>query len=194
MKFRRHFSVFALAWAVAVGVLSDILLVSAFRKIELDTEKGSPIPAFFIVPAVFALADILLISGFSLLLTRRLRRRYISLDGHREYAFFRNHVCILAAGAAANTLLLLNRYYSVMEILKKDERRRLHLMFSDNEALRDRRLSELDSLISRCGTAAVIVTVLMILLKAAGYLFSARRLVKTYHKNARSGYSQEVKI
>ena len=67
-------------------------------------------------------------------------------------------------------------------------------MFSDNEALRDRRLSELDSLISLYGALAVTVTVLMILLKAAGYLFSARQLVKTYHKNARSGYSQEVKI
>ena len=193
-EIKKHFLVFSLAWATIVAVLSDILLISTFRSIRLDPEKGSSYAGVFLVPLAFSAANLLLIGGFSVFAVRVLRRRYHSLGGLREYAFFRNYVLILAGAAAANSVLLYNRYRAVMDILFSDEKRRINLMYSSEIPVRDKHLSELRDIISRYDTLALISAIVIALFKAAGYLFTARRLVRSYHKNARSGYSQEVRL
>lgn len=192
MKFKHHFRIFTLAWAVTVLTVSDILLVSLFRSIDFNIEDPSPVPAMILVPAAFAAAGRLLIEVFSRLLVKRLRRHYLILEGVTEYAFFRNFVLLLAAGAAANTVLLYTRYRSVTELLIKEEERRIRLMHSSEPAYLEQCLDTLARRISTCDTAAVIITVLLVIVKAAAYLFLARGLVRTYHKNVHTAYSQEV--
>ena len=194
MKFKRHFRIFALAWVLAVMTVSDILLISAFRGIVLDTDRKAPYPAMILVPAGFAAAGRLLAGLFPLLLIRRLRRSYLALEGVTEYTFFRNFALTLAVGAAANTVLLYVRYRSVMELLIKDEERRLHLLFSSEPERLEGYLAALTDRVSSCNTVAVIMTVLLIIGKAAAYLFMARGLVKSYHKHARTGYAPPSEI
>ncbi|MBR4555828.1 MAG: hypothetical protein IKO27_09590 [Ruminococcus sp.] len=192
MRFKRHFWVFALAWAFAVLAVSDILLISAFRNIDLDTDRMSPVWMMIIVSFAFAALGRMLAEVFPRLLIRRLRRNYLALEGVGEYAFFRNYALVLALGAAANTVFLYFRYRSVMEILIKDEDRRLRLMYSSDNAYLLRRLQAMSERVDACDVTAVILTVLLLLLKAAAYLFLARALVAGYHKHARSAYAQEV--
>ena len=192
MRFKRNFWIFALAWAVTVCAVSDILLISAYRDIPLDTDRVSPVWAMILIPTVFAAAGRVLIGIFPRLLIRKLRRSYQALEGVTEYAFFRNFVLVTALGAAANTLLLYARYRSVTELLIKDEDRRLRMLFSNDPAYLARRLEAFASRVSTCDTAAVIMTVLLFIGKAAAYLFLARGLVRTYHKHAHTAYAQEV--
>ncbi len=188
MKFKRYFLAFALFWALAVCVISDILLISAFRQLPLDTGKHTPIAEMILLPTGFAAADWGLIMLFSRLLVRRMRRRMAAIEGTGEYAFFRNYVILLAAGAIANTALLLGRFRSVTAILEKEEIRRLSLLCSGQPAYREQRLEALSERLSFCSGAAVFMLIFLILLKAAGYLYIARSLVKTYHKHSMTAY------
>ena len=189
MKFKRHFRIFSLAWAVLVLTVSDILLISAFRGIDLNTGNSSPVLSMILVPAGFAAAARLLTGIFPRLLIKRLRRHYLALEGVTEYTFFRNFVLILTVGAAANTVWLYTRYRSVMEILIKDEERRLRMMHSSDPAYLEQCLDALTQRISTCDTTAVIMTVLLIILKAAACLFLARGLVRTYQRNVYLAYT-----
>ncbi|MBQ7186401.1 MAG: hypothetical protein IJR91_02085 [Ruminococcus sp.] len=189
MKFKLHFRIFTLAWAVTVLVLSDVFLISSFRSITLDPEKSSPLPMMISVPTAFAAAGIALVGVFSRLVIRRLRRHYFSLEGVTEYTFFRNFVLILAAGAAANTLLLYTRYRAVAEMLLKEEDRHIRLMYSDQPDYLQQCLSALADRVSACNTTAVIMTVLLFAAKAAACLFLARGMVRTYQRNVRLAYT-----
>ena len=189
MKFKLHFRIFTLAWAVTVLILSDVFLISCFRSIVLDPEKPSPVLMMTIVPTAFAAVGISLVGVFSRLLIRRLRRHYFSLEGVTEYAFFRNFVLILAAGAAANTLLLYTRYRSVTDILVKEEDRHIRLMYSGEPDYMQHCLDALSDRLSSCNTAAIIITVLLFIAKAAACLFLARGMVKTYQRNVHLAYT-----
>ena len=189
MKFKLHFRIFTLAWAVTVLILSDVFLISSFRSITLDPEKASPVPMMITVPTAFAAAGIALVGVFSRLLICRLRRHYLALEGVTEYVFFRNFVLILAGGAAANTVLLYTRYRSVTELLFKEEERRIRLMNSRDPDYMQHCLDALADRMSACDTAAVIMTVLLVIVKAAACLFLARGMVKTYQRNVHLAYT-----
>ena len=193
MKFKKHFLIFSVAWAAIVAVVSDVLLISTFREIELDTAKIPSYAFVALVPLGAALVNWLLIAGACVFLAGKLRRKLYTIDLYGEYAFFRNYCLGLAAAAVANTVFLASRFYAVKELIAPDERRRLNLMYSGNIPYRDDRLSQLDSLLWRYGAAAAAVTVILVVLKAAAYLFLARQLVRTFHKNARSGYTTEAR-
>lgn len=192
MTFKKHFLIFALAWGAIVCAVSDILLVSLYWKAELDTDKGSSALLFFAVPAVFAAANYLLIWVFSLYLVRRLRRKLHMLEGAEEYPFFRNFVLIPAAVSVGNTVLLLDRWRSVRELILKDEDRRIRMLFFSEPDYLAQRLSLLSDRLSLYNTLAVISAVLIGILKAFAYLFMARSLVRCYHRHVHIAYSQEV--
>lgn len=192
MRFKRDLLIFGLAWAVSVCVLSDILLISLFRQVALDTERLSPVLPMIGVSAGFAAVCRVLVVFVSRRIVRRLRRHWISLEPCTEYGFFRNYVLILAAGAAANTLLLYDRFGAVLEIVRRDEDRRLHMLLSDKPDELAHRLSALADRVSSCETAAVVITAVLIAAKITAYLFAARGLVSVYHKNAVTAYAQEV--
>ena len=192
MKFKKHFLIFTLAWLVIVTVVSDIFLISAFRSAELDTEKSSSAVQFFAVPAAFAAVNAALVIAFALFAVSQLRRRYHSIEGNGEYPFFRNYVILLSALAAANTLLLYNRFLSVLDIISADERRRLSMLFFSEPETKASRLADLQSRIDMYKGLAIASTALMIAFKVIICFSSARLLVRKYHRCARTGYSQEV--
>lgn len=193
MKFKKNYLIFCAAWAVFTAVISDILLISAVWKLVTDVEKRSSVSFLIIVPTVTAALCFMLITLFSRGVIRRQRRRYNSIEGHGQYAFFRNWVCVLAVGAILNTVLLCDRFGSVLELLRRDEDKRIHQLYFDKPELMQERLSMLDGRLSSYTTAAVIMAVVLSLTKAAAYLFSARTLVKCYHKHAVTAYSKEVR-
>lgn len=189
MKFKLHFRIFTIAWAAAVVIISDILLTSSLRGIAFDPEKPSPIPMLLIVPLAFGAAEMVLTGTFSRLLIRRLRRHYLSLEGVTEYVFFRNFVLLLAAGAAVNTLYIYSRYRSVTELLIKEEDRHIRLMHSTEPAYLEQCLEALTQRVNACSTAAVIFTAVLTAVKAAGFLFLARGMVRTYQRNVHLAYT-----
>ena len=192
LRFKKHFLIFSAAWIVTAAVVSDTLLLSSFRSLSLNTDDGSPLPAMLLVPAAFAAAVFFIISPFCRLIVRRLRRKLVSLGGCLEYPFFRSFCTALAAAAAANTVLLCSRFLALLEILKKEEERRIHMLFFDQPDYLASRLDALSQRASFCGSAAVVITLLLAAAKAAAYLFLARALVRTYHKNAATAYTNSI--
>lgn len=193
MKFKKNYLIYASAWAIFTAVLSDILLISAMRNLGTDVEKRSSAVFLITVPIVSAALCLMFITAVSWRIIRRQRRRFNSLEGHGQYAFFRNWVCALAVGAVLNTVLLCSRLTDVLEILRKEEDRRIHQLYFDKPEFMRGQLSLLDSRLSSYTAIAIIMTVLLSLAKAAAYLFSARTLVKCYHKHAAAAYGKEVR-
>lgn len=195
MKFKKNFLIFTAAWAVFIMIGSDVLLISAYRNISTDVERSGSLLWEILVPTAAAAVCWALITLFTLGVIRRQRRRYNSIENQGQYAFFRNWVCVPAVVSILNTVFLYIRFKDVLGIVVKDEDRRLHMLYFDKPQVLSDLLSKLGSRQSLYLTAALVITVILSAAKAAAYLFSARSMVKCYHKNAVSAYgkSKEAK-
>lgn len=195
VKFKKNFLIFSGAWAVFALIVYDILLISAFRAVELNVEKRGSTLLIILVPFASAALLCFIITFFTIGVIRRQRKRFNSVEGNGQYAFFRNWVCILAAAAILNSVFLYFRFEDVLSIIRKDEERRISQMYYDKPDIRITQNAQLNDRIAGYLTTALVMTVILAILKAVGYLFTARPMVRCYNKHAASAYgrSKEVK-
>ena len=194
MKFKKNFLIFSGAWAVFSVIIYDVLMISAFRSVELNVEKHGSSLLIIVFPTAAAALMWAIVTFFTLGVIRRQRKRYNSIERHGQYAFFRNWVCILAVGAVLNSVLLYIRFKDVLGIIRKDEERRISIMYNSAPDIQRTQTSQLDDRIADYLTLAVVMTVILAAVKAAAYLFTARIMVKCYHRHAASAYAQSKEV
>ncbi len=184
--FKRNFLIYTLAGAVAVGVVSDVLMIAAAERFSFS-DKDNMYPYIFILPTVLACVSAVIIKLWSRRTIRRRRAYFETLEVREEYSFFRNCACVLTVLALANTCWLYYQITGIMETAYADEYRKMSLMFSTQpQEYRSRMIRELAARQSNYEAAAKAVFWGLLAVKAVIYLFSARGFVRQYHEAAPS--------
>ncbi len=193
MKFKRNFFIYSLAAAAAAALISDTVMIALSEKFSFAAEDNMSV-LIFLFPALFAAACYLVITLSAKSVIRRQRDAFNSLDVREEYSFFRNAACLLSAFSVVNSIILYRAFSGVFDRLYTEEVRKTHLMLSaESESSKQEMLDSLASRKETYSRLVIVSLVLLLIVKAFAYLFSARGFVRKYRSSGPSASDRRKK-